>query len=82
MAQAYMKNPTPIVTRLAAIEVRQAIEGSFYSDFELGQDQIEFLRRVEKLHTGEDAEEIVQEDERSVVGAFEPQAVLRHRPLG
>jgi hypothetical protein len=46
-AQAFVKNPTPEGAREAAIEVRREIEQSFYVDYELGQDHIELLRRIE-----------------------------------
>lgn len=47
MAQAFMKNPTPLNATLAAAEIRKDIEASFYAEYELGQDWIAFLRRVE-----------------------------------
>lgn len=47
MAQAFMKNPTSVIAPLAAAEVRQEVETSLYAEYELGQDWIEFLRRIE-----------------------------------
>lgn len=52
-AQAFLKNPTSDYAKGAAIEVRKAIEGSFYATYELGQDHIELLQRIEFASIGD-----------------------------
>lgn len=64
MARAYIMTPNPGLASKAAAEVRKAITESFYSQYEIGQDQIELLWRVEAgtLQAEQHVEEILEQD--------------------
>jgi hypothetical protein len=64
MAQAYLRQPARVIAPPAATEVRKAIEESIYAAYEIGQDQIEVLRRIEAAsHADQDIEEVLDQDE-------------------
>lgn len=64
MAQAYLRNQARVIAPHAAAEVRKAIEASIYAAYEIGQDQIEVLRRIEATsHADENIEKVPDQDE-------------------
>jgi len=58
MAQAYMESGNRVLAPAAAKEVRLAIEGSLYVNFEIGQDHIQLLRRLEALDPNQQLQEL------------------------